>query len=102
MKLFLKNQHKKTTAKITDFLNAIEVPKLSEDQAKFCDKYLIGKYTFHKSMQNGKSLGNDGLTKDFYETFWDGLKEIFEDSVRESKEIGHLSASQRQAIIRLI
>ena len=53
-------------------------------------------------MQNGKSLGNDGLTKDFYETFWDGLKEIFVDSVRESKEIGHLSASQRQAIIRLI
>ena len=53
-------------------------------------------------MQNGKSLGNDGLTKDFYETFWDGLKEIFVDSVRESKEIGHLSATQRQAIIRLI
>ena len=53
-------------------------------------------------MQNGKSLGNDGLTKDFYETFWDGLKEIFVDSVRESEEIGHLSASQRQAIIRLI
>ena len=46
MKLFLKNQHKKTTAKVTDFLNAIEVPKLSEDQAKFCDKYLIGKYLY--------------------------------------------------------
>ena len=45
MKL-LKNQHKKTTAKVTDFLNAIEVPKLSEDQAKFCDKYLIGKYLY--------------------------------------------------------
>ena len=53
-------------------------------------------------MQNDKSPGNDGLTKEFYETFWDDLKEIFVDSVREAKEIGHLSTSQRQTIIKLI
>ena len=53
-------------------------------------------------MQNDKSPGNDGLTKEFYETFWDDLKEIFVNSVREAKEIGHLSTSQRQAIIKLI
>ena len=53
-------------------------------------------------MQNDKSHGNDGLTKEFYETFWDDLKEIFVNSVREAKEIGHLSTSQRQAIIKLI
>ena len=40
---FFKKPAQKTTAKITDFLNTIEVPKLSEDQAKFCDKYLTGK-----------------------------------------------------------
>ena len=52
-------------------------------------------------MQNDKSPGNDGMTKEFYKTFGDELKEIFVDFVRDTKEIGHLSTSQRQAIIRL-
>ena len=43
-----------------------------------------------------------GLTKEFYETFWNELKEIFIDSVSETKEKGNLSTSQRQAFIRLI
>ena len=52
-------------------------------------------------MQNDKSPGNDVSTKEFYVTFWNELKEIFIDSVSETKEKGHLSTSQRQAIIRL-
>ena len=52
-------------------------------------------------MQNDKSLGNDGSTNKFYETFWNELNEIFLDSVLEAKEKGHLSISQRQAIIKL-
>ena len=78
--------------------------KLSEDQVKLCEEDLTEKdlYKSLRSMQNDKSHGNDGLTKEFYETFWDDLKEIFVNSVREAKEIGHLSTSQRQAIIKLI
>ena len=53
-------------------------------------------------MQNDKSPGNDGLTKEICETFWDQLKEIFVNSAIEAQEIGHLSTSQRQAIIKLI
>ena len=44
-------------------------------------------------MQNDKSPG--GLKKEFYETFWNKLKEICTDSVSETKEKEHLSTSQR-------
>ena len=53
-------------------------------------------------MQSNKSPGNDGLTKELYETFWTALKEIFVDSVSEAKEKRILSTFQRQAIIKLI
>ena len=45
-------------------------------------------------MQNDKSPGSDGLIENFYETFWNELKEIFIDSVSETKEKRHLSTSQ--------
>ena len=47
-------------------------------------------------------MTNLQVTKEFYEKFWNELKEIFVDSVLEAKEKGHLSISQRQAIIKLI
>ena len=53
-------------------------------------------------MCSDKSPDNTGLTKQFYETIWTELKEIFVDSVSEAKEKGILSTSQRQAIIKLI
>ena len=53
-------------------------------------------------MQSNKSPRTDGLSKEFYETFWTELKEMFVDSVSEAKEKGILSTSQRQAITELI
>ena len=53
-------------------------------------------------MENNKSPGNDGLSKEFYCTFWNEFKNIFINSLRESKCLKALSTSQRQAIIRLI
>ena len=74
------------------------------DHVKLCEEDLTKKDLFKslKSMENDKSSRNNGLTKEFYETFWDELKEIFVDSVTETKEKGYLSTSQRQAIIKLI
>ena len=40
MKLFLKKREQKTTAEIKDFLNLIDVPKLSEDQVRLCEEDL--------------------------------------------------------------
>ena len=42
-------------------------------------------------MQSHKSPGNDGLTEEFCETFWNELKEIFVESVSEAKEKANLS-----------
>ena len=53
-------------------------------------------------MQKDKSPGNDGFTKEFYETIWNHLRQILIDSVSETKEEGHFSTSQRQALIRLL
>ena len=68
MKLFLKKYKQKTAAQIKRFLNHINIQKLSEDKAKLCELDL-SKEDFQdslKNMQNDKSPGNDGLTKEFF------------------------------------
>ena len=82
----------------------LNIAKLSQDKIKLCEEDLTEKdlYDSLKSMQNNKSLGNNGLPKEFYETFWNELREIFVNSVLETKEKEHLSKSQIQAIIKLI
>ena len=37
-------------------------------------------------MENNKSPGNDGLTKEFYVFFWDEIKELFINSSRTALE----------------
>ena len=48
-----------------------------------------------KNKQTYKSPGNDGLTKEFYEGFWDEIKELLIASATEAKQRGELSISQR-------
>ena len=55
-----------------------------------------------KGILNNKSPGNEGLTKEFNETFWDELKDSFINSIKLAYQKKALSASQRQAVIKLI
>ena len=55
-----------------------------------------------KSMKNNKTPGNNGLTKEFYEIFWDELKTSLMESVNQAFHTKILSISQRQAVIKLI
>ena len=52
--------------------------------------------------QNDKTPGNDGFTKEFYETFFDPLGNALLESFNAGFENGQLSVSQKRGIISLI
>ena len=93
-----------TNSKIVYFLDNISLPVINNDFFNLCendlteDELLISL----KSMQNNKTSGNDGLTKELYEAFWNEIKHVFLKSLKQAKEKGQLSISQRQAVIKLI
>ena len=51
-------------------------------------------------MSNNKSPGNDGLTKEFQETFQEEIKIPLCKSITKSCQNGQLSTSQNQAVIK--
>ena len=53
-------------------------------------------------MPKNKSPGNDLITKEFYEEFWDDLKTPVLSSVNKAFKVGELSTSQKQEVINLI
>ena len=53
-------------------------------------------------MENNKSPGNDGLTKEFYITFWNEVKVPYLLAIGKAYLVKQLSASQKQAVIKLI
>ena len=55
-----------------------------------------------QSIPNNKTTGNDDLSKEFYETFWEDIKDVFINSLKQAKIEGGLSISQRQAVIKLL
>ena len=52
-------------------------------------------------MPNNKSPGNEGLSKEFYEVFWEDLKTPLISSIKSLFDKGELSNSQKQAVIKL-
>ena len=92
-----KTQSFKNVSEIENFLCGIVTPSLNNGQTNLSKKDLseTDLYNAMKNMQNNKSPGNDGLTKEFYEGFWDEIKELLIASATEAKQRGELSISQR-------
>ena len=86
------------------FLNSLLIPKISDQHKEDCDRELTVEDLKNSlfSMSGGKSPGNDGLTVEFYKFFWSDIKDIFYSSVCYSRQVGELSSSQKQAIIKLL
>ena len=68
----------------------------SKELVSSCDIERTQKDLFEcmKGMKNDKSPGNDGLSKELYETFWDNFKETLISSIRQAEEKKELSISK--------
>ena len=106
--MFYEQLFKKTicnaNSKIVSFLDNIFLPVINNDFFNLCENNLTEDELLIslKSIQNNKTPGNDGLMKEFYETFLNEIKHVFLKSLKQVKEKGQLSISQRQAVITLI
>ena len=58
------------------------------EQINICEAELTEQeiYEALASISSNKFPSNDGLTKEFYYTFWNEVKDIFMDSLNESNE----------------
>ena len=81
----------------------MSILSLSETQKQICEEE-ITENDIYKSMISfniNKSPVNDGLTKEFYHTFWQDVKDIFFNLLQEFKRLKYLCTSQRQVVIKL-
>ena len=90
--------------KVLQYLQDKNLPKLNDDQCALWKKGITEEEVKHElnKMEINKSPGNDGLTKEFYETFWDSVKAPLLLSFKMAFLKKELSTSQKQAVINLI
>jgi len=69
------SKNKTSEADCTAFLSHANIEKLNETDRLKCEGYVTVSecYDALQQMGNMKSPGNDGLSKEFYITFWDSL-----------------------------
>ena len=93
------------------FLNVVSIPQLTEYQSRDCKFILSEKDLFLvlKSILNNKSpyeksssCKRIGLTKEFYEVFWEDLKTPLISRFKSAFDKIELSNSQKQAVLKLI
>ena len=86
------------------FLSDIHLPTISDDNYNICEAEITedNLLVILKSIPNNKTSGNDGRSKEFYETFWEDIRDVFINSLKQAKIEGSLSISQRQAVIKLL
>ena len=84
------------------FLSQVDVKLTDEDREKldqdFSEKELQDALL---DLKKNKSPGSDGLTKEFYDHFWDKLKILYIECLLEIEEVGELTETQKLGLIRI-
>ena len=80
------------------------IRRLNDDESNLCEGKL-GEEECEKAlltMSLNKSPGLDGLTVEFYRTFWNDIKQLVVDSFNEASANGDLAESHKQSVMTLI
>ena len=95
---------KETECEVTqnEFLENVSVQLSEEDRADLDKDFTQEEFTSSLlDLQNRKSPGCDGLTKEFYNYFWSDLSDIYYQCLKECESTGTLTTSQRKGLIRI-
>ena len=96
---FSRKKIKKTV--IEEYLNKIKTPVLTLKDREVCE----GKLTVEEctvvlnKMKQNTSPGYDELITEFYQVFWEDIKNMVVNSLNESLETGRLSTTQRRGLL---
>ena len=90
--------------KIDGFTEGLNIPQLKEDEQESLEKDLTLEELKDAlaSFADNKSPGEDGFTKEFYQTFFDLIGKDLLNSYNDSFQKGSLSISQKRGTITLI
>lgn len=89
---------------IDNYIRQIEAQTLNHVEVQLCEGLLTEKecYDAITSMKQNKSPGSDGLTIEFYQTFWPAIHSLLISSLNSAYELGKLSNSQRKSVLSLM
>ena len=90
---------------ITQYIQNLQISdKLNDEDKTNCEGPLTEKecQTAILKMKKNKSPGSDGLSVEFYQAFWNDLKDLVLKSLNTAYETGKLSKSQRKSFLSLM
>lgn len=93
------------TAKMTNYLNTTQLANtLSQTDMQVCEEQINTEECKQSlfSMKLNKTPGSDGLSVEFYQTFWNYLSEPFMNSLNESLRKCQLTDTQSHGVLSLI
>ena len=95
---------KGSEAFLNTFLTDVNHPTLNEEEKRLLDSPILIEQLHEalKRLNRDSSPGSDGLTPQFYLSFWNIIKQPLFDCFNDSIENKTLSISQRRAIITLL